>query len=74
MLSDKFENYEIIFRVLLVDEETIVKRDMERPIGCRMGERSLILLKEFKGFNYEEKYILNTSDLTIENCIVKNKK
>lgn len=68
-IKDKFKNYEIIFRVLLVDEETIIKRDKGRPVDCQMGERSLILLKEFIDANYEQKFILDTSKLTIANTL-----
>ena len=31
-----------------------------------MGERSLVLLNEFKNENYDKKYILNTTNLTID--------
>lgn len=69
MLKDKFNKYNKQFTVLLVDENTIVKRDKERPIDCQMGERSLILLNEFKNENYDEKYILNTTSLTIDETV-----
>lgn len=65
----KFKNYEIKFINLMVDEETIIKRDQERPEDCRMGERSLILLKEFKEVNYEQRYVLDTTNLTIEETV-----
>lgn len=66
VLKDKFNNYNRQFTVLLVDENTIVERDKERPKDCQMGERSLVLLNEFKNENYDKKYILNTTNLTID--------
>lgn len=68
-LKKLFNDYEIKFTVLLVDEETIVKRDKERPLDCQMGERSLILLNEFKNENYDQKYILNSTNLTIDETV-----
>lgn len=38
----------IVYVVLLVDNDTIVLRDRLRPAEVQMGERSLILLKEFE--------------------------
>lgn len=70
-LQEKFSNYEIIFKVLLTDEETIVKRDEERALDCQMGERLLVLLKEFIDCNYDKEYIIDTSKLTIEETVNK---
>ena len=60
---------EIKFIVLTVDEETIVKRDKLRPIDCQMGERSIILLNEFRDQNYDLKNILDTTHLTVEETV-----
>lgn len=68
-ISNIFKEYEIKFVNLMVDEETIIKRDKERPENCRMGERSLILLNEFKETNYNEKYILDTTNMNIEESV-----
>ena len=46
-LKETFKDYDFIFSCLLVDEPTIIKRDLLRPEDCQMHERSLILLKEF---------------------------
>ena len=70
-LQETFNNYEIIFKVLLTDEETIVKRDKERPLDCQMGERSLVLLKKFIDYSYDKNYIIDTSNLTIEETVNK---
>lgn len=66
ILKTNFKDYEIIFKVLITDEKTIIKRDKERPLDCQMGKRSLVLLNEFKNYNFNENYILDTSKLTIE--------
>ena len=68
-LKETFKNYNIIFTVLLVDEETLIKRDKERPIDCQMGERSLVLLKSFIEEKYDEKNIMDTSNILIEDSV-----
>ena len=69
LLKNQFPNIDIKFVVLMVDEETIVKRDKSRAIDCQMGERSLILLNEFKKSNFDNKYILDTSNLSIQETL-----
>lgn len=76
-LKETFKDYDIKFVVLLVDEETIVKRDKLRPVDCQMNERSLILLNSFLKKNYPEDNKLFTTDLTVEesvNEIINNDK
>ena len=68
-LTKTFKDYEIKFINLMVDEKTIIERDKERPNDCRMGERSLILLQEFKDTNYDKKYILDTTNMSIEETV-----
>lgn len=65
-LATIFADVEVKFVVLMVDEETIVKRDKERTLDWQMGERSIVLLNEFKNDGYDDKYILDTSNLSIE--------
>ena len=68
-LKSIFENVETKFVVLLVNEETILKRDKERPEEHQMKERCLVLLNEFLNNNYDEKYILYTDKLTINQTV-----
>lgn len=68
-LTDSFNKYQIKFIVLLTDEETIVKRDKERPKDCQMGERSIILLNQFINENYENNYKLYTTKLTVKDSV-----
>lgn len=76
-LKEIFKDYEIKFVVLLVDEETILKRDKLRPVECQMNERCIILLNSFLNKNYPENNKLYTQELTIEetvNEIINNDK
>ncbi len=52
-------------------KEVILKRDNERAKDCRMGERCSVLLNKFKSYNFEERYFLDTTNLTIEEIIKK---
>lgn len=71
LIMNNIPEFEIRFVVLMVNEETIVKRDKERPLDWQMGERSLELLKDFKNANYDENFILDTSKLNIEKTVKK---
>ena len=76
-LKEKFKDYDTKFVVLLVDEETIVKRDQLRKEEDRMNERSLILLRSFLEKNYPEDNKLFTTNQTVEesvNEIINNDK
>ena len=77
MLKSNLKNIDTKFVVLLTDKETIVKRDKQRIEENQMGERSLILLEKFKKENFNNRFILDTTQLTIEqtvNIIMENKK
>lgn len=71
LLKKKFKNYEVKFIVLLVDEKTVIERDKQRPLDCQMGERSLVLLHGFINENYDKNYILDSSDLSINDTVDK---
>ena len=76
-IKENFKEYNVKFIVLLVDEETLLKRDKERPEDCQMKERCIVLLNSFKNKNYDNKNILDTSTLSVEdtiNEIIKNDK
>ena len=68
-IKEKFKDYKIKFTVLLVDEETILKRDQERPLDCQMKERCLVLLNNFKNMHYEKKYYLDTTYLSVSEIV-----
>ena len=71
LLKTEFKDYKIRFTVLLVDVETILERDKRRPEEYQMKERCIELLNEFKEHNYSSKYILDTSDMTVEDTVVQ---
>ena len=68
-IQEKFKDYNIKFVVLLVDEETLLLRDKERPEECQMKERCIVLLNNFKNKNYNKQNILDTSNLTVNETV-----
>lgn len=68
-LQNEFQEFETKFVVLLVNEKTILARDKKREENCQMGPRCLVLLQEFKDAAYSEKYILDTSKLSVEETV-----
>lgn len=70
-IVDRFKekNIPIKYTVLMADENTIRERDSNRDVHERMGERAIILLKELKEMNIEEKYILDTTNLSKDQVV-----
>jgi tRNA uridine 5-carbamoylmethylation protein Kti12 len=60
----KVKNIRIIYVVLMVDVETLRYRDQLRPVENQMGERSSILLHEFKEALADQKHILHTNQFS----------
>ena len=73
-LKKRFKNVDIKYTVLLADEETMIKRDKERPLDCQQGERSLILLNDFRNSNVDKKHKLETTYLSVDEIVddIKN--
>ena len=69
ILKEKFKDYKIIFKVLLASEEELLKRDCLRDEDCRMNERCLVLLNSFKKQNFSDKYIIDTTNLDINETL-----
>lgn len=65
-LKRNFKQHNIKFVVLMVDEETLLKRDKERQLDWQMGERCIVLLNSFKNKGYLSNNILDTSKLSID--------
>jgi len=65
MLQKAFENYEIHFILMMASKETIVARDGMRAPDCQVG-RTAEHLKNYKKDGYDEKYILDTDNLSVE--------
>lgn len=68
-LKKNFEKYNIKFVVLMVDEETLLKRDKERPLDWQMGERCIVLLNSFKNKGYSCANVLDTSNISIDKTV-----
>ena len=68
-IKEDFKEYTTKFVVLLSDEETLLKRDKQRPVDCQMNERCLILLDSFKNKDYNQDNILDTTNLSIEDTV-----
>ncbi len=66
VIKERFKKYAIKFVVLITDEETILKRDSQRPVDCQMKERCIILLNNFKNRNYDKKHFLDSSNLSAD--------
>lgn len=69
MLKEKFKEYEIIFKVLLVSQEELLRRDKLREEENRMNERCLVLLDSFIKQNFDKEFILDSTNLNIKETI-----
>lgn len=70
-LRNNIKSIKIKLCILVTDEKTIIKRDKMRTLDCQMGERSILLLNEFKAMDYNEKYYLDTTLLSVEETVNK---
>ena len=68
-MYEQFKSHTIKFVVLLVDENTLLLRDKERPEDCQMKERCITLLNSFKNNNYNKENILDTTNLSINETV-----
>lgn len=69
MLKEKFKNHQIIFKVLLVSEEELLRRDKLREKENRMNERCLVLLKQFINQDFNDEFIVDSTNLNIEETL-----
>ena len=68
-IKNNFNNYSIKFIVLLVDENTLLSRDKQRPEDYQMKERCITLLNSFKSRNYNKNNILDTTNLSVDETV-----
>ena len=68
-LKEEFKEFEIIFKVLLVSEDELLRRDSLREEDCRMNERCIVLLNSFKKQDFNDKYIIDTTNLDINETL-----
>lgn len=71
MLKEYFKKYNIIFKVLIVSEEELIRRDSLRDIDCRLKERCIVLLNNFKKQSFNKDNIIDTTNLTIKETLNK---
>ena len=71
MLRDKFKKYDVIFKVLLVSEEELLRRDKLRKPDCRMNERCLVLLNNLKEEYLNSENVLDTTNLNEKETLEK---
>lgn len=57
---------DIVYVVLMVELNELIYRDRLRPAEIQMGERSIILHREFEEAMISNNHILNTSDYSAE--------
>ncbi|MGL5087307.1 MAG: AAA family ATPase [Clostridium sp.] len=73
--KNNIKNINVKLCILVTDEKTIIERDKMRTLDCQMGERSILLLNEFKSMDLSKKYYLDTTLLSVEetaNEIINN--
>ena len=68
-IKEIFKKYGIKFVVLMVEEKTLLERDKTRPENCRMNERCIVLLNNFKQKYNNEKNVLYTDNLSIDETV-----
>ena len=68
-IKERFKEYDAKFIISMCDEKTILKRDNERLENYRMKERCITLLNNFKKYKFEEKYYLDTTDISLEDVV-----
>ena len=68
-LKDNIKKCEIIFKVLLVSEEELLRRDFLRSEENRMKDRCIILLRNFKEQKYDINFIIDTTNLNVDEVV-----
>lgn len=68
-IKEKISGYEMKFVVLVTDEETLLKRDAERPADCQMKERCIVLLNNFRNNGFSANNMLDTSNMSVDKVV-----
>ena len=66
-IKERFSRFKFV--ILITDEDELLKRDLLRPEDCRMRERCVVLLNNFKNNNYEKDYTLDITNLSVDGVI-----
>lgn len=69
MIRKRFPDQDIKFVLLIAADKTLIDRDNQREEDCRMGERVLILKNSFIKQNFPKQYILDTTNLSIQETV-----
>ena len=64
-LQKKYD-FELKYVVLIAEKKEMLARDQQRPAEETMGDRVVELLEEFMSKDIDERFIINTSDCSIE--------
>ena len=70
-IKQELKNIDINLTVLMVNKDTLMKRDNMREEDCQMKERCIELLEEFKMYNFDNENILYTDNLSIKETVDK---
>jgi 2-phosphoglycerate kinase len=63
------KNLKVKYIVLISKEDELIKRDGERILEHRMGKRVLELLNEFRRLKIESKYIIDTTEMCVDDIV-----
>ena len=66
-IKERFSRFKFV--ILITDEDELLKRDLLRPEDCRMRERCVVLLNNFKNNNYDKDYMLDITKLSVDEVI-----
>ena len=66
-IKERFSSFKFV--ILITDEDELLKRDLLRPEDCRMRERCVVLLNNFKNNNYDKDYMLDITKLSVDEVI-----
>ena len=66
-IKERFPRFKFV--ILITDEDELLKRDLLRPEDCRMRERCVVLLNNFKNNNYDKDYMLDITKLSVDEVI-----
>lgn len=69
VIMDELSGYQIKFAVLMVDGSVLLNRDKLRPEEQQMNDRCIVLLNEFKKFNYPDSYVIDSSSLAVQDVV-----
>ena len=64
-----YKDIKLKYVVLTASEETVIRRDLSRPTDEIMGNRAVELLNEFKEKDIDKRFILDTTNLSVDDAV-----